>query len=101
MNPRILVPSKEEKEREEDFELVRSIARETGLPTTWIGILHQWNRPSLWKELMARTNQAFREGLLIYPQASCRTIQFRFTLRNLATIFDDLPKKSQLNPCGV
>lgn len=29
INPRILVPSKEEKEREEDFEPVRSIARET------------------------------------------------------------------------
>lgn len=29
INSRILVPSKEEKEREEDFEPVRSIARET------------------------------------------------------------------------
>jgi N-acyl-D-aspartate/D-glutamate deacylase len=90
-NPRVLIYEKDKSERDRDFELLRAIAKETRLPTTWIGLIHQWDQPSLWAELMEKLDGAFREGLALYPQASCRPIMFRFSLKNIATIFDDMP----------
>jgi len=81
--------------------LLKAIAKETRLPTTWIGLLHQWDQPTLWAELMAQLDGAFREGLPLYPQASCRPIMFRFSLKNIATIFDDLPHWKKIHFLSV
>jgi N-acyl-D-aspartate/D-glutamate deacylase len=90
-NPRVLIYEKDKSERDCDLALLKAIAKETKLPTTWIGLIHQWDQPELWSELMGELDGAFRQGLPIYPQASCRPIMFRFSLKNIATIFDDLP----------
>ncbi len=90
-NPRVLIYEKDKAERDRDLALLKAIAKETKLPTTWIGLIHQWDQPELWSELMGELDGAFRQGLPIYPQASCRPIMFRFSLKNIATIFDDLP----------
>lgn len=97
INPKILIVDKDEKEREEDWQMLRTIARQTGLPTTWAGVLQQWDQPNLWREMLDKTDEAFKDGLPIYPQVSCRGIMFRFTLENVATIFDDLPHWKQVN----
>jgi hypothetical protein len=75
-NPRVLIYQKDKSERDRDFELLKAIAKETKLPTTWIGLIHQWDQPTLWSELMEKLDGAFREGLPLYPQASCRPIMF-------------------------
>jgi N-acyl-D-aspartate/D-glutamate deacylase len=90
-NPRVLIYEKDKSERDRDFELLKAIAKETKLPTTWIGLIHQWDQPTLGSELMEKLDGAFREGLPLYPQASCRPIMIRFCLKNSATIFDDMP----------
>lgn len=97
INPKILIIDKEEKEREEDWQMLRTIAQRTKLPTTWAGVLQQWDQPGLWQEMLDKTDQALKEGLPIYPQVSCRAIMFRFTLENIATLFDDLPHWKQVN----
>lgn len=97
INPKILIIDKDEKEREEDWEMLRSIAQRTKLPTTWAGVLQQWDQPGLWQEMLHKTDQALKEGLPIYPQVSCRAIMFRFTLENIATLFDDLPHWKKVN----
>jgi N-acyl-D-aspartate/D-glutamate deacylase len=91
IQPKILFVDQDEKEREEDWELLRTIARRTGLPTTWVGILQQWDQPHLWRQMLDKTDQALAEGLPIYPQASCRNLLLRFTLDGVATLFDDMP----------
>ena len=42
-NPRVLIYEKDKSERDRDFELLKAIAKETKLPTTWIGLIHQWD----------------------------------------------------------
>jgi N-acyl-D-aspartate/D-glutamate deacylase len=74
IQPKILFVDKDEREREEDWELLRTIARRTGLPTTWVGLLQQWDQPQLWRRMLAKNEQALAEGLPIYPQASCRNL---------------------------
>jgi N-acyl-D-amino-acid deacylase len=101
IQPKILFVDKEEKEREEDWELLRTIARRTGLPTTWVGILQQWDQPHLWRQMLDKTDQALAEGLPIYPQASCRNLLFRFTLDGVATLFDDMPHWKQVTAAPV
>lgn len=101
IQPKILFVDKEEQEREEDWELLRTIARRTGLPTTWVGILHQWDRPQLWRQMLDKTDQAIDEGLPIYPQASCRNLLLRFTLDGVATLFDDMPHWKQVTSAPV
>ena len=91
LQPKILFVDKDEHEREEDWELLRTIARRTGLPTTWVGLLQQWDQPQLWRRMLEKNEQALAEGLPIYPQASCRNLLFRFTLDGVATLFDDMP----------
>lgn len=97
INPKILIIDKDNKEREEDWQMLRTIAQRTKLPTTWAGVLQQWDQPGLWQEMLDKTDQALKEGLPIYPQVSCRAIMFRFTLENIATLFDDLPHWKQVN----
>lgn len=97
INPKILIIDKDEKEREEDWQMLRTIAQRTKLPTTWAGVLQQWDQPGLWQEMLDKTDQALKEGLPIYPQVSCRAIMFRFTLENIATLFDDLPHWKKVN----
>jgi N-acyl-D-aspartate/D-glutamate deacylase len=97
INPKILIIDKDNKEREEDWQMLRTIAQRTKLPTTWAGVLQQWDQPGLWREMLDKTDQALKEGLPIYPQVSCRAIMFRFTLENIATLFDDLPHWKQVN----
>jgi N-acyl-D-amino-acid deacylase len=100
-NPRVLIYEKDKSERDRDFELLKAIAKETRLPTTWIGLLHQWDQPTLWAELMEKMDGALREGLPLYPQASCRPIMFRFSLKNVATIFDDMPNWQKVHFLSV
>lgn len=97
INPKILIIDKDNKEREEDWQMLRTIAQRTKLPTTWAGVLQQWDQPGLWQEMLDKTDQALKEGLPIYPQVSCRAIMFRFTLENIATLFDDLPHWKKVN----
>ena len=77
IQPKILFVEKDEQEREEDWQLLRTIARRTGRPTTWVGLLHQWDQPQLWRQMLDKNEHALAEGLPIYPQASCRNLLFR------------------------
>jgi N-acyl-D-amino-acid deacylase len=72
------------------MELLKAMAGASGRPVLWTTITHRWAQPTRWRELLDRTEEAFKEGYRIYGLTSSRPIETRFTLKN-AQVFDTLP----------
>ncbi len=67
------------------------MARRTGRPVLWQSISHSWSRPHHWREMLANTEQVFKEeGLPIYAMTQAKPFQNRYTLRD-AQCFDEFP----------
>ncbi len=84
-------------ERDADFEMLKTISRESGRPTTWISLTQQYNMPNLWKEMLQKTQDATAEGYITYPQVAVQPTTFTFSLRNVSIIVDDLPHWRKIN----
>ena len=67
-----------------------AMAEASGRPVLWTVIAHRWQQPTLWKDLLDRTKEAFERGHRIFGLTSSRPITFRFNLKN-AQVFDGLP----------
>ncbi|HEX2171562.1 MAG TPA: amidohydrolase family protein, partial [Dehalococcoidia bacterium] len=75
---------------DEGIGLFKAMAQASGRPVLWTTITHRWSQPTLWKELLSKTAEAFQAGHRIYGLTSSRPITFRFNLKN-AQVFDGLP----------
>jgi N-acyl-D-aspartate/D-glutamate deacylase len=74
----------------EHMDWYRQLARETGRPLIWQGLLHQWARPDLWKRMLGEAAEGFRQGAAAYPLTNARPFSNRWTMKN-AQVFDELP----------
>jgi len=67
------------------------VAKRTGRPVLWQGMVHRWQTGDAWRELLAATTEAVRDGgAAIYPVTQAKPIEQRFTLTN-AQCFDEFP----------
>lgn len=64
----------------------------TGRPVLWSSIAQRQNyEPDRWKKLLALAEDGFKAGAQPYAMVSPRAVNFRFNLRNVTIMFDDMP----------
>ncbi|HKV53801.1 MAG TPA: amidohydrolase family protein [Candidatus Binataceae bacterium] len=67
---------------DEAFDLIVDVARESQRPVTWLSLLDVPGLPENGlQQTMERFEPAFRSGLMIRPQTTCRPIKLFITLR--------------------
>jgi N-acyl-D-aspartate/D-glutamate deacylase len=80
-----------EKEQEEDWKLMKTIARDTGKPVS-LPILHMYNSPENWSNFLKKTEDCWDQGMQFYVQTSpWISAPFDFTLERVTSLFDDMP----------
>jgi N-acyl-D-aspartate/D-glutamate deacylase len=73
-----------------DIDWYAELARVSRRPTLWQVIVHNWSRPHLWSEQLARLDEVFREGVPAYAITNVNPLIRRFTMVN-AQSFDEYP----------
>jgi N-acyl-D-aspartate/D-glutamate deacylase len=58
------------------------LARAAGRPVTMVSVRHNPVRPDEHRQILARVEAAWREGLRLHPQGTCSPLTSTFTLRN-------------------
>jgi N-acyl-D-aspartate/D-glutamate deacylase len=70
----------------------QQFAQATGRPVLWSSITQRQNHePDRWKKLLSMAAESFRQGAQSYAMVSPRSVDFRFTLKTVTIIFDDMP----------
>jgi N-acyl-D-amino-acid deacylase len=72
-------------------DFVSEIARSTGRPVLWQGIVHRWHEGEEWREALRLTELARQDDrVVMYPVTQVKAVEKRFTLEN-AQVFDEFP----------
>ncbi len=58
------------------------LARASGRPVTMVSVRHNPSRPDEHRQILARVEAAWREGLHLHPQGTCSPLTSTFTLLN-------------------
>lgn len=74
----------------EDIDWYARLARVSRRPTLWQVLIHNWSRPNLWREQLARLDEVFAAGAPAYAITNANPLIRRFTMRN-AQVFDEFP----------
>ena len=73
------------------IDYVSDVARSTGRPVLWQGIVHRWHEGEEWREALRLTEAARRDRrVVMYPVTQVKPVEKRFTLEN-AQVFDEFP----------
>ncbi len=84
--------SRGQKRVPETAEFSTKFSQATGRPVLWSSIVQRANHePDRWKKLLAMAEDGFKSGAQPYGMVSPRAVDFRFTLRTVTIIFDDMP----------
>jgi N-acyl-D-aspartate/D-glutamate deacylase len=62
------------------FDEFAGIARENGRPVSWTALLAGMAGPGSHRGFLDRSAKILQEGIPVYPQVSCRPLNFEFTL---------------------
>ena len=62
------------------FDQFGQIAEETGRPVSWTALLAGMMGPGSHRALLARSAELIEKGIPVYPQVTCRPLNFEFTL---------------------
>lgn len=63
------------------FDQFAKIAEETGRPVSWTALLAGMMGPGSHRGLLARSAELIDKGIPVYPQVTCRPLNFEFTLK--------------------
>jgi N-acyl-D-aspartate/D-glutamate deacylase len=58
------------------------LARASGRPVTMVSVRHNPGRPDEHRQILARVEDAWREGLRLHPQGTCSPLTSTFTITN-------------------
>ena len=73
----------------DDMRFMARLSTESGRPVLWNLLLHSWNAPDHWRQVLDWTRSQFRAGARIHPLALCERFDLSFSLRG--GIFGDMP----------
>lgn len=62
------------------FDQFSQIAEETGRPVSWTALLAGMMGPGSHRALLARSAELIEKDILVYPQVTCRPLNFEFNL---------------------
>jgi N-acyl-D-amino-acid deacylase len=62
------------------FDQFAQIAEETGRPVSWTALLAGMMGPGSHRALLARSAELIEKGIPVYPQVTCRPLNFEFNL---------------------
>ncbi len=60
----------------------KELARAAGRPVTMVSVRHNPGRPDEHRQILAKVDEAWREGLRLHPQGTCSPLTSTFTLLN-------------------
>jgi len=73
----------------DDMRYMARLSTESGRPVLWNLLLHSWNAPDHWRQVLDWTRSQFRGGARVHPLALCERFDLSFSLRG--GIFGDMP----------
>ena len=73
----------------DDMRYMARLSTESGRPVLWNPLLHSWNAPDHWRQVLDWTRSQFRGGARVHPLALCERFDLSFSLRG--GIFGDMP----------
>jgi len=73
----------------DDLRFMAQLSTASGRPVLWNLLLHSWNAPDHWRQVLDWTRSQFRAGARIHPLALCERFDLSFSLRG--GIFGDMP----------
>ncbi len=60
----------------------KELARAAGRPVTMVSVRHNPGRPDEHRQILAKVEEAWREGIRLHPQGTCSPLTSTFTLLN-------------------
>ena len=70
------------RDRVAEVERYAELARASGRPVTMVSVRHNPVRPDEHRQILARVEDAWRQGLRLHPQGTCSPLTSTFTLMN-------------------